>query len=181
MRKFGVIAASLALMLALALPAMAGPWGRGMGPGYGMGYGYGMYNMMGQGYGMGPGYGMMGPGYGMMGPGNGWQAFSKEDIQKFQSARADFLKQTLAQRKALADKVVELQTEQAQPNPDQAKLTALYNKITDLRAEIAKKRNTILGEVPGGFGRGFGHGFGHHGFGPGGGFCGGYGPGAGWR
>jgi hypothetical protein len=80
--RYGILAASLALIAAGSVHAQ--PYGYGMmggyGPGYGMmGSGYGPGAMMGPGMmggGYGPGYGMgpgmmggYGPGYGMMGPG----------------------------------------------------------------------------------------------------------------
>jgi zinc resistance-associated protein len=136
-------------------------------------------------WGPGPGYG---PGYG---PGFG---LSKEDVAKLDQKRAAFMKDTLALRQQIAVKNMELRTEQAQLNPDQAKIKALGDQIIELRSQIAKKANDAgLSRL--GFGRGFGrggYGRGHHmawgpgtmgygpgmmGYGPGGG----YGPGACWR
>lgn len=118
-----------------------------------------------------------GKGYG---PGN--QAYSQEEIQKFQEQRAQFLKETLELRKQMAVKSVELRTLYAQPKADQAQIKALANELIDLRAQIAKKRTNLMGNAKG-FGRGFGgRGSGRRGFGgcggPGGGQGGG--PGAGF-
>lgn len=122
----------------------------------------------------GPGHG---PGYGL----------SQEEAAQLNQQRAAFMKDTLALRQQVALKTMELRTEQAQLNPDQAKIKALGDQIIELRSQIAKKANDA-GLSRFGFGRGFGRGVygrGHHmGWGPGMmayGPGGGYGPGACWR
>ena len=144
----------------------------------------------------GPGRGMGPGGYG---PGYGPQ-LSQEEAAKLDSARAEFLKSTAELRKQLMAKRIDLRTELAQPTPDQAKVKALADEATDLRAQLDKARNAFVAANPnaggpgwgrGGAGRGFCPGFGGgRGMGYGGGRGmgygggpqgGGFGPGACWR
>ncbi len=150
MRPYHLLIALMLIALAAA-PAMAGDdealayYGSHMGPGYGM-MGPGYYGMMGPGYGMmGPGYGMPMGGYyggGSMGPGyHGWQGMSQADRERWNSMRAQFHKETLQTRQKLASDQMELQTEWSQPKPDMKKVRKLSDQITELRAELDKKRN----------------------------------------
>ncbi len=115
--------------------------------------------------------GGMGMGPGMMGPGYAYNTqITPEQQAAFQKARADFLKATQDLRAQIAQRRVELRTLWAQPNPDQARITALNNQLVDLRAQLLKKRNQYLASFAGtGFGPGFCPGFGG-GFGPRGGY-----------
>ena len=164
MKKIMVILGSMALVATMAVGAWAGPWGPGQG--------YGPGNC--PGYAAGPGYG---PGPNM----------TKEQFEQFQAKQAAFLKDTLPLRQTLATKGIELRTLYAQPDADQAKITALRNELIDLRGQLAKKANDA--GLPGyGFGRGHRRGPGGQGmgYGPGmaygpGGQGMGYGPGSCWR
>ena len=102
-----------------------------------------------------------GGGYGM-GPGYGYSQATPEQREAF----AKFQMDTLEQRKQLAVKRVELRTLYSQPSPDQARINALKNQITDLRAQIDKK--AIEAGLTTGSGRGYGKG---PGYGRGGGYC----------
>lgn len=145
MKKWTTITASLALTLTMAAAAWA------VGPGYGM-----------MGRGMGPGYA-------------GQPQITAEQQAEFVKARAAFLKDTQALRQQAAAKRIELGALWAQPQPDQARITALSNELVDLRAQLAKKRNQYLAQFPGAGVQFRGRGYGGH-MGPGGGFCGyGYG------
>lgn len=160
MRPYYLLVA-LMLVVLTAAPAMAGDTeplayygsqmglGNGMmGPGYGMGYGMGYYGMMGPGYGMHGGYygGGMGPGY------HGWQGMSQADRDRWNSMRAQFHKETLQLRQKLASDQMELQTEWSQPKPDMKKVRKLSDQITELRAELEKKRNQFLSQCRENFG-----------------------------
>jgi Spy/CpxP family protein refolding chaperone len=156
MKRTAIIALSLGLVGLFAVGAWAGPWGH-------------------------RGYGMAGPGWGG-GPGWGRQ-LSQEDQEKFNQARAAFLKETMELRQKQAAKRIEIRTLTAQPNYDQAQAQALADELTDLRAQIQKKRNEHLGQFGGGYGPGGGRGGrggwgARGGYGPGNcpGFGGGYGP-----
>lgn len=122
-----------------------------MGPGYGMGPGMmGGHGMMGPGYGMrgrrGMGYGMMGPNY------QGWQGMSQADRERWQNMHSKFAKETLPIRQKLANKQMELETEWTQSKPDMEKVRKLSDQITELRAELGKKRNQFLSQCRENFG-----------------------------
>ncbi len=120
--------------------------------------------------------GGMGMGPGSMGPGYAYNTqITPQQQAALQKARADFLKDTQDLRNQIAQKRVELSTLWAQPNPDQARVTALNNQLVDLRAQLLKKRNQYLANFAGsGFGPGFGPGFCP-------GFGGGFGPHGGYH
>lgn len=81
-----------------------------------------------------------------------------------QEAFAKFQTDTLQLRQELAANRVELHTLLAQPQPDQARVKALSDQVTQLREQLAKKAHEA--GVAGGYGRGFARGRGD-GYGPG--------------
>lgn len=110
------------------------------------------------------------------GPGYGYSQATPEQQEAF----AKFQRDTLDDRKLLATKNLELRDLYNDPNPDQGRVQALSNEITDLRARIDKK--AIEAGVGSGFGPGYGRGRGYN-MGRGYGMGGGYGRGGGycWR
>ena len=122
------------LILAGAGLAMAhGDWGgRGGYGGHMRGYGG---HMMDYGDHM-RGYGghMMGPGYG-----SAYGDLSREDYAKLEAANEKFFDQTRDLRQQLDEKQYALEREWAQDNPDGAKIKALQEDITKLRAEFDAK------------------------------------------
>lgn len=100
------------------------------------------FHMMGPGHGMGHGYGH-GMGHAYMHP-RKWQSMKPEQREKFEKMRAAHLMDTLELRKQLAAKRMELQTLWAQPNVDQAKVEKLSSEVSELQAELWKKRDQYL-------------------------------------
>ena len=98
--------------------------------------------MMGPGHGMGHGY-SHGMGHAYMHP-RKWQSMKPEQREKFEKMRAAHLMDTLELRKLLAAKRVELQTLWAQPNVDQGKVDKLSSEVSELQAELWKKRDQYL-------------------------------------
>lgn len=125
----------------------------GMGPG-----------MMGPGSGYhGRGSGMMGHdrdmgrgmrGYGReMGPDpQGWQDMSPEQRKQWRERRSQFMLETLPLRQELSVKQMELETLWDQENPDSEKVTALSDRITELRSKLERKQDEYLTQCRQAFG-----------------------------
>lgn len=168
-----LIGVAIVAMLGFGSHAFAG-WGMGYGN---QGMGYGQHNMMGYGGG-GPGYGagggMHGGGYGF----GGYQSDLSEDaVKQLETQRRIFFKETGELRAGVYQKGLELRSELAKKEPDAEKAYELQNEISDLRAQLGRKRidqHIKMRKLnPDGFGgRGFNHGPMAGGFGSrGGGGC----------
>jgi Spy/CpxP family protein refolding chaperone len=158
-----IVAISVITLIATSGLALAQGWGRGAG--------------------MGPGPGPGATGYG---PG-GWAAalnLTPEQIQKMQSLRETYFKETIPLRNEIMSKRIELQTLWVQDNPDQEKILAKQREINAVRTQLQEKatkhrlemrqvltpeQRVKVGALRGRLG----------GFGPGHGMQGGFGPGRG--
>jgi Spy/CpxP family protein refolding chaperone len=188
LKRNSIIAITLVALLGLVTYANAGPgWGRGMHRGWG-----GPGDCPGYGYGSGAGYGSgYGPGYGAR------SELTEEQLQKLETEREAFRKETEPLRSELYAKELELRSELVKENTDVNKAAGLQKDISNLEAQLDQKRiahmirvkeiNPDAGaEFRGGKGRGkrYGKGYGQ-GYGGGRGGMMGYGPGAGggycWR
>jgi hypothetical protein len=180
-----MIAITIVALLGLGATAIAGPgWGRGKHRGWGgpdacPGYGYGPAAEYGRGY---------GPGYGAR------SELTEEQLQKLETERESFRKDTEPLRNELYAKEMELRSELAQEKPDVKKAAELQQEISNLSAQLDQKRLEHMIRVKeihpnagagfrGGKGRGKGYGPGYGGgrggrmgYGPGG-----YGGGYCWR
>ena len=158
MRTLLVALAVLGLSAALAVTAFCDQ-SQEYEPGYGQPGCWGPAQMMGPGYGrsgnmMGSGYhscGMRGPSWHRHGhwlgcgpSSQGWKSMKPEEREKWEKMRSDFQMETLEIRKQLAAKHMELETLWAQPNVDSMKVEKLYNEVTELAAELGKKRDKYL-------------------------------------
>lgn len=86
-------------------------------------------------------------GSGMMGPGaiaGGHHQMSAEQQKEWQQMRNEFLKETLSLRQNLATKQMEIQTLWLADNPDSKKIKDLSDEVSDLQAQLLKKRNAFL-------------------------------------
>jgi zinc resistance-associated protein len=128
------------------------------GGGYHMGGGYG--------------YGMMGDGYHMMGGyGHMWNALSPEDQQLMHDQMDKFFASTQDLRKQYYEKRVELNQEYANPEKDQARISALEKDLFDISSKIEKARfenmnemhKRFAGRIPDGYMMGTGRGYGGYG------------------
>jgi Spy/CpxP family protein refolding chaperone len=88
---------------------------------------------MGQGYGQGPG-----ANYG------GWNQMSPDQQREWAQMRTKFWKDTLSLRQKLANKQMELHVLWGEDNPDPDKAKDLSDEISDLQAQLFKKRNEFL-------------------------------------
>jgi Spy/CpxP family protein refolding chaperone len=159
MKKIATLTAIMALVVALAVPALAQDpgWGRGpyvhAGPGYCPYYG-GAY-------------------------GGSSSALTDEQRQQLDQVYQKFFDQTAQLRSQLWAKQSELNVLLSTSNPDPEKAKALQKEISDLRAKMSQERINLTLEArkispEAGYGRGWGYG---RGFGP---MRGGYGPGMGY-
>jgi Spy/CpxP family protein refolding chaperone len=125
----------LAALLVMAGAAIVFAYGGGMGLGLGQGRGPGMMgcgtgpNMMGQ-----DGYGPGMRGWGMGGP-----QLSKEEVQKLEAARNQFLTETRTLREQIAERSLNMRAELFKQNPDSAKLTNLQQELSQLEAQFDQK------------------------------------------
>ncbi|MCF8130143.1 MAG: periplasmic heavy metal sensor [Deltaproteobacteria bacterium] len=137
----------LLIILALSLLTPVALWAGDGRPGTGRTGYSGCY--------MGPGTGYHGRGPGMWGRGShmgwgmgsdwrAWESMTPEQREKWQSMRADFLRDTLPLRQELNAKVLELETLWDQKNPDSKKMSALTDRIIELRAKLEKKQDVYL-------------------------------------
>jgi len=171
-------AIALIATLAVASYAFAG-WGQGWGHGR-MGYGPHHRGMMGDYGGYGPGPGEYGTRYGQA---RGFDSnLSPEQIEKMETQREAFFKETEPIRQRLYEKEMALRSELAKENPDADAAKTLQNEISELRSDFDKKRlehrmemRAIAPEIGQGY-RSTGPGYGPRA--PRGG---GYGPGYCWR
>ncbi|MCF8051809.1 MAG: periplasmic heavy metal sensor [Desulfobacterales bacterium] len=169
-------AIALIATLAVASYAFAG-WGRDWGH---MGYGPHHREMMGDYGGYGPGPGEYGPRYGQ---GRGFGSnLSQEQIEKMETQREAFFKETEPIRQRLYEKEMALRNELAKENSDADAAKALQKEISELRSDFDQKRlehrmemRAIAPEI------GQGYGSAGPGYAPRGPRGGGYGPGYCWR
>lgn len=119
MKKTIIVAIVTAALLATSGLALAQGWGRGTG----MGSGPCM-----------TGVAPMGPG--AWGPGAN---LSAEQIQKMQTLRESFFKETVPLRNEFMTKQLELRTLWVQTNPDQEKILAKQKEINALKAQLQEK------------------------------------------
>ena len=100
----------------------------------------------------------------------GWEAvsdLSEEDIKKLEEERNAFFNDTRDLRREVYQKRLELASEMARQNPDQARAAAIQKEISDTMARLAQKRLDYLfrvRKINPDLGMGFGGG-GHMGFG----------------
>lgn len=86
-------------------------------------------------------------GSGMMGSGamtSGHHQMSSEQQKEWQQMRNEFLKETLPLRQKLVTKQMEIQTLWQAENPDSKKIKDLSDEVSDLQAQLLKKRNDFL-------------------------------------
>jgi zinc resistance-associated protein len=174
------ILTAIALVATLAVASYAfADWGRGW-TGH-MGYGPHHRGMMGHDQRYGPEGGECGRGYG---PGRGGprSEMSEEQIEKMETQREAFFKDTEPIRQKLYEKEMALKSELAKENPDIDAAKALQSEISGLRAEFDQKRlehRVKMRKIVPEAGRGYKD---RGGRGPrGGGYGYGYNPGACWR
>ena len=136
MKKSFVMLVIVGLAVTLAVPAFCGEQ-----KGYSHEEDFGC-QMMGPHHGMGQGHGH-GKGHGYMRP-RAWQSMKPEQQEKCEKMQAAHLKDTLELRKQLAAKQVELRTQWAQPNVDQAAVEKLSSEVAELRTQLWKKRDQYL-------------------------------------
>lgn len=162
MKRLLTAAGIVALVAALAIPALA------QGPGWGRG------RMM-QGY---------GPGYGQQGAYGGWDKLTDEQRDQVSKLQQKFYDDTAQLRSQIVAKRSELNILMSTSNPDVQKARALQKDLSDLQAKMAQERLNFqleIGKIDPDARLGLGYGRGMWGPGRGMGGYGGYGPGMGWH